>query len=299
MRNPFALPPMPPWMEKPTVLGRATKGIALTIICVLVLYPFVLAVGTSLAGADELRAAGGWVLIPSEPTLEAYQVLMSGGVVTKAALVTVSVTVIGTALSMLATIMIAYGTSRPGSLGSRWIVLMMLGTFLFAPGIIPSFLMVKQLGMLDTYAALVLPVLLNAFNVIVVRQFFMNVPNELLDAARMDGATDMTILRKVILPLSKAVLAVVGLFYAVSYWNAFFNAMLYVQSDKYPLQMILRSYIIEAGEMNAGDLGIAHLPPGQAIKMAVLVCAVAPIVCVYPFLQKYFVKGVLTGAIKG
>ncbi|GAA0913998.1 carbohydrate ABC transporter permease [Nonomuraea longicatena] len=299
MRNPFALPELPPWMERPTVAGRLVKGLALVIICLLVLYPFVLAVGTSLAGADELRESGGWVLFPSEPTLEAYQVLLSGGVVTKAALVTVGVTGIGTALSMLATIMLAYGTSRPGGLGSRWIVMMMLGTFLFAPGIIPSFLLVKELGMLNTYAALVLPVLLNAFNVIVVRQFFMNVPDELLDAARMDGAGDLTILWRVVLPLSKAVLAVVGLFYAVSYWNAFFNAMIYVESDKYPLQMILRSYIIDAGEMNAGDLGIAALPPGQAIKMAVLVCAVLPIVCVYPFLQKYFVKGVLTGAIKG
>lgn len=299
MKNPFALPPMPPWLERPTTLGRATKGVALTIICVCVLYPFFLAVGTSLATAEELRANGDWVLIPNEPTLEAYRVLLSGGVVTRAAMVTVGITVIGTALSVLTTIMLAYGLSRPRSLGSRPVLFLMLGTFIFSPGIIPSFLMVKQLGLLDTFAALVLPVLLNAFNVVVVRQFFMAVPGELLDAARMDGASDLTILRRVILPLSKAVLAVVGLFYAVAYWNAFFNAMLYVQQDKYPLQMILRSYIIEAGQMNTNDLGLAHLPPGQAIKMAVLVCAIAPIACVYPFLQKYFVKGVLTGAIKG
>lgn len=299
MRNPFALPPMPPWMERPTALGRATKGLALAIICVLVLYPFVLAIGTSLAPADELIKHGGWVLLPDRPTLEAYRVLLSGGVVTRAAVVTVGITVCGTAISMVATIMLAYGLSRSGSAGSKPILLMILGTFLFTPGIIPGYLMVKQLGLLDTYGALILPVALNAFNVIVVRQFFMNVPGELLDAARMDGAGDLTILRRVILPLSKAVIAVVGLFYAVGYWNAFFNAMLYVQSDKYPLQMILRSYIIEAGQMNGGDLGLAKLPPDQAIKMAVLVIAVGPIICVYPFLQKYFVKGVLTGAIKG
>ncbi|MFJ1901609.1 MULTISPECIES: carbohydrate ABC transporter permease [unclassified Streptomyces] len=290
----------PPWMERPHWYGQGAKGLALIVLTVIVLYPFVLAIGTSLAGREELNANGGYVLLPHHPTLEAYRVVLSGGVVTQAALVSIGITLVGTALSLACTVMIAYGTSRPGSVLAKPILLLVLGTFLFAPGIIPTYLAVQQFKMLDTYAALILPVLLNAFNIVVVRSFFQSIPEELYDAARIDGAGEVTVLFRIVLPLSKAVLAVVGLFYAVGYWNSFFNAVLYLNdSGKFPIQVILRSYVLNGQSINASAMGVHSIPPATSLQMAVLIIAIVPIFCVYPFLQKFFVKGVLTGAIKG
>jgi ABC-type glycerol-3-phosphate transport system permease component len=240
------------------------------------------------------------VLVPHHPTLEAYRVVLSGGVVARSAVVSIGITLVGTAASLVCTVMLAYGLSRPHTTGTRPILLLMLGTFLFAPGIIPIYLVVKQLGLLDSYAALVVPVLLNAFNVVVVRAFFQAIPDELIDAARIDGAGEVRILTRIVLPLSRAVLAVVALYYAVSYWNTFFNAILYLSdSSRWPLQVILRKYVIQGDSMTATALGVQTLPPSQSLQMAVLVIAIVPIAAVYPFLQKYFVRGVLTGAVKG
>lgn len=290
----------PPWMERPHWYGQGAKAVTLIVICVVVCYPFLLAIGTSLADRAELNANGGYVLWPSHPTLEAYRVVLSGGVVTRAALVSIFITLIGTALSLVCTTMIAYGTSRPGTLLGKPILMLILGTFLFSPGLIPTYLVVQQFGMLDTYASLILPVLLNGFNIIVIRSFFQSIPDELYDAARIDGAGELTVLLRIVLPLSKAVLAVIGLFYAVGYWNSFFSAVLYLNdSGKFPIQVILRAYVLNGQSINAQAMGVHVLPPATSLQMAVLIIAIVPIFCVYPFLQKYFVKGVLTGAIKG
>ncbi len=290
----------PPWMERPHWYGQGAKAAALVVICVVVCYPFLLAIGTSLASRADLNANGGYVLWPSHPTLEAYRVVLSGGVVTRAALVSIFITLVGTTLSLACTTMIAYGTSRPGTLLGKPILLLILGTFLFSPGLIPTYLVVQQFGMLDTYTSLILPVLLNAFNIVVVRSFFQSIPEELYDAARIDGAGELSVLFRIVLPLSKAVLAVVGLFYAVGYWNSFFSAVLYLNdSSKYPLQVILRAYVLNGQSINAQAMGVHVLPPATSLQMAVLIIAIVPIFCVYPFLQKFFVKGVLTGAVKG
>lgn len=293
-------PERPPWMERPTWYGQGAKAIVLVLIVVAVGYPFLLALGTSLAGQEELDANGGYVLIPEHPTFEAYNVLLQGGVVTRAAMVSVVVTAVGTVLSVVCTVALAYGLSRPGMVGGKPILLLVLGTFLFTPGIIPTYLVVQEFGMLDSYASLILPVLLNVFNVIVVRAFFQGIPTELYEAARLDGAGELTILCRIVLPLSKAVIAVVGLFYGVSYWNSFFNALLFLNdSGKYPLQVVLRSYVVQGESINAKAMGVSQLPPSISLQMAVLILALIPILCVYPFLQKYFAKGVLTGAVKG
>ncbi|MEU6846870.1 carbohydrate ABC transporter permease [Streptomyces sp. NPDC046716] len=289
----------PAWMERPSPAGQTLKLIVILAMIVAVGYPFLLAIGTSLSTKAELAANGGYVLIPQHPTLEAYRVVLAGGVVTRAALVSVGVTVIGTALSLLCTICLAYGLSRPKTFGGKPLLLVVVGTFLFTPGVIPSYLVVQELGLIDSYGAMVLPIMLNAFNVIVVRAFFQGIPDELHEAARLDGAGELTIMCRIVLPLSKAVIAVVGMFYAVTYWNSFFNAMLYINdSNKLPLQVILRSYVIQGDTFNAKALGVSVLPATTALSMAVLILAVLPIVAVYPFLQKYFVKGVLTGAVK-
>ena len=200
---------------------------------------------------------------------------------------------------MFTTITLAYATSRPVLFG-RPVLLMVLFTLLFAPGLIPMYLMVRQLGLLDSLWSLILPGALSAFNFVVMRSFFMNIPAELIESARIDGASDITILRRIVLPLSKAVVAVVGLFYAVGFWNAFFNALLYINdSEKWPIQVILRTYVLQGTSLTADQLGVQQLPPPQSLQMAIVMVALIPIICVYPFLQKHFTKGVITGAIKG
>ncbi len=292
----------PPWMEQATLLERAAKALILTVASVIVIYPFITVVATSLATQQEITRNGGLVLLwPSEPSLNAYRTIFTGGIVTRAVMVSIGVTVVGTLLSLVTTIALAYALSRPIIFG-RAILMMVLFTLLFTPGIIPNYLVVKQLGLLNTYAALILPVMISAFNLVVMRQFFMGIPQELIDSARIDGAGDLRILTRVVLPLSGAVIAVVALFYAVAYWNAFFNAMLYLNNNSmWPLQLVLRNYVVQGsplpGAAVPGDE--AGIPPSEAMHMAVLVVAMVPILLVYPFLQRYFTKGVLSGAIKG
>ncbi|MFE0177305.1 carbohydrate ABC transporter permease [Streptomyces sp. NPDC059002] len=290
----------PAWEEPPTKIGSAAKAVVITVICAVMVLPFLTVLSTSLASRKEITESGGFVLIPSEPTLEAYRTILSGGIVSRAVIVSVLITVVGTALSLLTTIALAYALSKRGVPGSKPILLMVLFTLLFAPGMVPMYVVVKELGLLDSYWSLILPVLINAFNLVVLRAFFMNIPEELYQAARIDGAGDWRILTRIVLPLSKGVVAVVGLFYAVTYWNAFFNAMLYLNdSGKWPIQLVLRTYVVQNKSMTADQLGIAHMPPQQSLSMAVVMLALLPILALFPFLQKYFTKGVLTGAIKG
>ncbi|MFB7307128.1 carbohydrate ABC transporter permease [Streptomyces sp. NPDC056192] len=288
------------WEEPPTRLGSAAKAVVITVIVAVMTVPFLIVLSTSLASRAEITAAGGYVLFPTEPTLQAYRTILSGGLVTRAVTVSVLITGVGTALSLLTTIALAYALSKRGVPGSKPVLLLVLFTLLFAPGMIPMYVLVRELGLLDSYWALILPGLVNAFNLVVMRAFFMNIPDELYQAARIDGAGDWRILTRIVLPLSKGVIAVVGLFYAVTYWNAFFNAMLYLNdSGKWPVQLLLRTYVVQNKQMAADQLGVAHLPPQQSISMAVVMIALIPILLLYPFLQKYFTKGVLTGAIKG
>ncbi|WP_406297054.1 carbohydrate ABC transporter permease [Streptomyces sp. NBC_00624] len=286
-------------MEKPTRIGQAAKALAVVVVVSAVAYPLLGVIGTSFASQSDIIRSSGLVLWPDHPTADAYRTIFTGGVVTRALVVSLGITVFGTLASLLVTVGMAYGLSRRDVAGSRFILMTALVTMLFNAGIIPNFLLVKGLGLYDTYAALVMPTLVSAFNLVVLRSFFMNLPEELYDAAKVDGAGDFRILVRIGLPLSKAVLAVISLFYAVTYWNAFFNSLLYLNdSDKWPLPMVLRTYVLQGQSLNAASAGEV-LAPQQAVQMAVLVIAVVPILCVYPFLQRYFTKGVLTGAVKG
>ncbi|HET6294543.1 MAG TPA: carbohydrate ABC transporter permease [Kribbella sp.] len=290
----------PVWAGKPSVPTRVIKAIVLIVVAVVVLFPFLVVVSTSLASQADLTANGGFMILPDSFTFEAYRAILSGGVVTKAVLVSVFVTVVGTTLSLICTTLAAYGLTRRDSFGHRPILTFFLLTFLFTPGIIPSYLMVKQLGLIDNVWALILPSAISAFNLVIVRGFFMGIPEELLDAARIDGAGEWRIFATIVVPLSRAVLAVVGLFYAVGYWNAFFNAMLYLNdTTRWPLQLVVRTYVLQGNPIldASGDAG--SQPPTQAVQMAVAVLALLPIAMIFPFLQRNFTKGVLTGAIKG
>jgi len=292
---PGETPGTPPW--------RAFKSLILLICVVLVLLPFLAIISTSLADAKQVNAAGGYVLWPDHASFVSYQALLQGGLVSKAMLVSVGITVVGTALALLCSIALAYGLSRPGSFGHKPVLMLLLMSMLFAPGIIPSYLMIKQLHLINSYWSLILPTMINGFNVIVLRSFFMNLPKELIDAARIDGASELTILRRIVLPLSKASVAVIGLFYAVTYWNAFFNALLYINdASKWPMQMVLRTYVVNNSQLGAGEVAAAAgapLPPTQSLQAAILVLSIVPIVIVYPFLQRHMNKGVMVGAVKG
>lgn len=291
-------PARPAWKEPASPLYSFLKLLILGGISLSIVIPLLLVISTSLADDEQLIAAGGFVLWPTRPSFAAYEAIFSGEFMWRALAVSTIITAVGTFLALFITITLAYATSRPVLFG-RPVLLLVLFTLLFAPGLIPMFLMVKQLGLLDTIWSLILPGTFAAFNFVVMRSFFMNIPGELLEAARIDGASDFMILRRIVLPLSKAVIAVVGLFYAVGFWNAFFNAMLYINDQTlYPVQLILRNYVVQGGSM-AEAIGVMSAPPPQSMQMAVVVVALLPILIVYPFLQKHFTKGVITGAIKG
>jgi ABC-type glycerol-3-phosphate transport system permease component len=290
----------PAWLEQETLLQRVVKFSVFAVILFVIIYPFFSVVATSLASDQDVIKNGGLVIWPEHPTWNSYRTIFAGGVVTRAAMVSVGITVVGTLLSMAMTVGMAYGLSRR-IIGGKWILLLALTTLLFTPGIIPNYLAVKQYGLLNTYASLILPVVISAFNLVVLRQFFMGIPTELIDSAKIDGANDFDVLLRIVLPLSKAVLAVIALFYAVNtYWNAFFNALLYLNdSSMWPLQLVLRLYVVQGAPLPTAGEALDSVPPLQSLQMAVVVVALVPILVVYPFLQRYFTSGVLSGAIKG
>ncbi|GGM69907.1 carbohydrate ABC transporter permease [Dactylosporangium sucinum] len=279
---------------------KALKALVLTLCCALVVVPFAGIVATSLSTREQIVQAGGFVIVPDEITFAAYEALFTGGVVPRAVGVSVFITVVGTVLSLATTTLLAYGLSRPGSLGHRPVLSLVVGALLFTPGIIPGYLTVSSLGLLDTYWAVILPAVVSAFNVVILRAFFMEIPAELVESARIDGAGDWQILTRIVLPLSKAVLSVIGLFYAVGYWNAFFTALLYLNdAGKWPVQLVLRTYVVNQQQLGVDQVGAGNLPPQEALQMAILVISIVPILLVYPFVQRHFTKGVLVGAVKG
>ncbi|MDN3241558.1 carbohydrate ABC transporter permease [Glycomyces tritici] len=298
----------PVWDEEPSLVGKSVKALFLIAYAAAILVPLWAIVATSFASEDALsRAGGNLLLIPTDLSLSAYQEIFSGGALTDSLILTVVLTVGGTAFSMVLTICGAYALSRTGSFLHRPILMLVLFTFLFGPGMYPSFLVVQKLGLFNDYLSLILPVALSAFNLIVLRAFFMNtIPGELLDAARIDGAGEFRILLTIVLPMSKAILAVVALFYAVGYWNIYFSAVLYTPGlETQPIQVVLQRMLMSTQGLPEGASATAQYQdqgeaaPTAALKMAVVVCTVLPIVIMYPFIQKHFTKAVITGAIKG
>lgn len=289
------------WMEDTPWWLSVSKGMLLILIGVSMILPFWNVIAVSFSSARDV-AEGGLTLWPSNPTLDSYKALLSGGTVLRSLRVSILLTLFGTILQVFFTTMMAFGTSKRDVPFSKAAFMLVLVAFMFGPGMIPSYLLVKELGMIDTYAALVVPGLIGSWNLIIMRNFFQNLPQDLLDAARIDGASDIGVFRHIALPLSKAVIAVVALFTGVGIWNTFFNAILYInRTEMWPIQVVLRQYVLERSTITSA----ADFPPGQpqppteALQMAMVVIATVPILLVYPFLQKYFAKGVLTGAIKG
>jgi multiple sugar transport system permease protein/putative aldouronate transport system permease protein len=295
----------PVWDEQPTAAGQAGKGATLTLVVAAVLVPLWIIVVTSLSTPGAINRAGGLVIWPDGISTAAYREMLGDPTVRTSLLVSLAITLVGTAISMAVSVLCAYGLSRPRTLGHRLILMLLIITMFVSGGLIPTFLVVTGLGGYGQYWALILPGAVSVFNILVLRSFYSSTSAELIDAARIDGAGDWRILWSVVLPTSRAVTAVITLFYAVGYWNSFFNVMLYMPTDsqKWPLQYVLLTYVNRGnglpGSVNSG-FGTANAQTAPlSLQMAVVVLTLVPLLIVYPFMQKHFRTGVLTGAVKG
>ncbi|MFD1953297.1 carbohydrate ABC transporter permease [Paenibacillus thailandensis] len=272
----------------------------LAVIAFITVIPFIHVVAGSFTTNAEI-AAKKFILIPTVWSWEAYQFIFSTDTIFRAMAVSVGVTVAGTLFSMFVTSLMAYGLSRRDLDGRSVIMFLVVFTMLFSGGLIPTFLVVKELGLIDSYAALILPSAITAFNMIILRNFFQNIPEGLEESAKIDGCSDFGILFRIVLPLSMPAIATISLFYAVTYWNTYLSAILYLNDSKmWPIQVLLRQIVVLASGMDySSSLDSAVPPPDQSVKMAVIVVATLPILLVYPFLQKHFAKGAMLGSIKG
>lgn len=272
----------------------------LAIIALITVLPFIHVIAGSFTTSAEL-AANKFVLIPKVWSLDAYKFIFSTNTIFKAMGVSIGVTLVGTMVSMLVTALMAYGLTRRDLDGRNVVNFLVVFTMLFHGGMIPTFLVVKELGLIDSYWALILPSAISAFNMIILRNFFQNIPEGLEESAKIDGCTDFGILFKIVLPLSMPAIATISLFYAVTYWNNYMNAILYLDdSAKWPIQVLLRQIVVLASGMDhSATLDATNPPPDQTIKMAVIVVATIPILAVYPFMQKHFAKGAMLGSMKG
>lgn len=297
-RSPRQASGRPPWAEAPSRTTQIAKIVVIVLIAIVMLYPFIYVIMMSFASVHDAESG---TFFPTTFSIQAYKSILEGGVVTRALLVSTGITIVGTTLSMLFTTTLAYGLTRTREVPfAKTTLIMVLCTMLFGAGIIPNYLLVRSLGLLNTYWALIIPGLISAFNMVVVRNFFMELPQEIIESAKLDGASEFQIFLRIVLPLSKSVLAVVALFYAVGYWNSFFNALIYLNNTSmWPVQLVLNQYVVQGTTLTNLQPPNVPPPPDQTIQKAVIVLATVPILIAYPFAQRHFTKGVLTGAVKG
>lgn len=278
---------------------RVVNVIILSGFALLCAIPFVHVIGSSFATPGEL-ATSNFLLIPREVTLDAYRYILSTPTIFRAMGVSTIVTLGGTFLSLLVTALMAYALAKPRLVGRRAVNFMVVFTMLFSGGMIPTFIVVSKLGLLDSLWSLVLPVLINAFNFVIMRNFFSGIPESLEESARIDGCSELGVFARIVLPLSIASIATIGLFYGVTYWNTYMHAVLYINdSTKWPIQVLLRQIVIVSSGVNADASAVDVVPPAQSVKMAVIAVATLPMLMVYPFIQRFFVKGALIGSVKG
>lgn len=271
----------------------------LTLLAAVTLIPFLHVVAGSFTTSAELSTKS-FVLFPTVFSLDAYKVVLGTNTIPNGLKNSFFITLFGTAFSMAITSMMAYGLARRDLDYRRAITFFVVFTLLFNGGMIPTFIVVQKVGLLNTYASLILPVTVNAFNMIILKNFFGNLPEGLEESAKIDGSSDWGIFIRIVLPLSLPALATISLFYAVAYWNSYFTAILYIRDNsKWPVQVWLRQIIIMASNLDSGSDYSDTPPPSRSVRMAVIVVSTIPVLCVYPFLQKYFAKGALLGSVKG
>ncbi|SDE20505.1 putative aldouronate transport system permease protein [Paenibacillus sp. UNCCL117] len=267
----------------------------LTLLCVLV--PFIYVISSSFATQQEIMSRG-FFFFPREWTIEAYGYLMSNRNFIRAFQNAVQITVVGTAINIVLTSLMAYGLSKSWLRGRRTMNFMVLFTMIFAGGMIPTYLVIKELGLLNSYWALYLNTAIAPFNLIVMRSFFQSIPAELEESARIDGCSELRLFWRIVIPLSMPSIATFTLFYAVFNWNTYFFAILFINdSSDWPLQVFLRQMLIETDSGMEADAGTFQYTP--AVKMAAVIVTALPLLIVYPFLQKHFNKGMMLGSVKG
>ncbi|NQX63584.1 carbohydrate ABC transporter permease [Paenibacillus qinlingensis] len=278
-------------------LFDAANVLFLALITLLTLYPFWDSLLVSITPMQESMSSS-LHLYPKAITFEAYTYILGLKQLWVSYKVSVIITILGTAISMIATTMAAYALSKKQLPGGRIIMFMIVFTMMFSGGIIPNYLVVKQLGIINTMWSMMIPAAIQTYNLILMRSFFSSVPESLEESARIDGCHDFGILLRIIVPLSLPAIATISLFYAVSKWNEFFTAVMYVTDKEiWPLQLFMRSMLIdnEAAFQSGGD---SPFLLGQSIKMATIMISTIPVMLIYPFFQRYFVQGVTLGAVK-
>lgn len=271
----------------------------LIVIAIVTLFPFLYVLLVSVTPTVELPNVSKNILyFPKQVDFTAYNQIFQTDTIPQGFKISLFITVVGTLLSLLITVLTAYPLSRKNLPGREVLLFMIVFTMLFNGGLIPTYLVVKSLRLIDKIWALIIPSLVSAFNLIIIKNYFLTIPDSLEESVKLDGANDFVILFKIMLPLSAPMLATIALFYAVGYWNSFFNAILYINNTRlYPLQVVLRRILFSA----TGDLILdieTHKASMLAVRMAVIAVTTIPILMVYPFLQKYFTQGILLGSIK-
>jgi putative aldouronate transport system permease protein len=286
-------------------LTNVILGAFLVICAVFCLYPIIYIVFASFSDPLLLAQHTGLLLYPLKPSIKGYQRAMSFGNIWTGYYTTIRIVVLGALVNMFVTTTAAYAISRRDALLYKFLNMICIITMFFGGGLIPVYLVVKNIGLIDNLLALVIPVALNTWNLIILRVAMQSLPASLLESARIDGASDFMILFKIVIPLVKATLAVIAFYYVVGHWNSWFNAMIFMRTrDKYPLQLILREVLVASisnmGQQSTGALEMSELDNyKQLVKYCTTVIATVPILFIFPFFQKYFVKGVLVGSIKG
>lgn len=265
------------------------------------LYPFLYILSISLSTAAE-ASREGFHLYPRAVSFASYRMVLNNPAILSGFMNTLLRTVMGTVITLFATCLAAYPLSRKEMPHRSMFTFIILFTMLFAGGMVPKYLLIKKLGLINTVWSLILPMMVTAFNVIIVKNFFQSLPESLAESAKIDGAGEFTILTRIYMPLSKPVLATVALWTAVMHWNSWFDALLYITDEKKQvLQVMLQRIVIESStqlmELGVTDASVVQFT-AETIKAATIIVTILPIICVYPFLQKYFVKGVLLGGVK-
>lgn len=269
----------------------------LIIVGLTAVFPLLFVLSVSITPMAEVLKNGGYIIIPKNITFMAYKQLLGDSAIPRAFMVTLFITVVGTAVNMILTTLMAYPLSRKTLPGRSFFLLLIVLTMLFSGGLIPLYLTVKATGLLNSIWAMIVPSAIGAFNILIMKSFFENLPDELFESARMDGAKELRILLQMVFPLSIPVMLTIGLFYTVGHWNEFFQAIMFITNrELHPIQVIVRNILMQS--QNPTENVDVPLPT-EAVQMAAVVIACVPIIVVYPFIQKHFTQGMLIGSIKG
>ncbi len=269
----------------------------LAVVGAVAVFPLLYVVSVSLTPYEDVMRNGGFMIVPENITFAAYKLFFADSLLMNAYKVTLFVTVVGTAVNLLLTTLMAYPLSKRYLPGRTWVLMLVVFTMLFNGGVVPTYLIVKATGLINSVWAMIVPSAVAAFNLLIMKTFFEHLPDAMDEAARVDGAGETRILWSVALPVSMPIFATIGLFYAVGHWNTFFPAIMYINdATLHPLQVVLKAILTRSMET---DVQLEEVLPTETLQMAAVVMTALPMVVVYPFIQKYFTQGALLGSVKG